>query len=70
MKRSLSMTTRGMIWTIGENDFWPETPMAGAAHYVSSDTPDAAPTFLVPDGQGDYREHAPMPRPKGRLGFR
>jgi hypothetical protein len=49
--------------------WWPESPMSGSAHYVSSDKPAPAPSLLVPDGHGGYREHQVIPKPRGRLGF-
>jgi hypothetical protein len=58
--------SRGIAW---DEDVWLAGPMSGAAHYVSSDKTDAPPVILVPDGAGDYREHAVTRRSSRRLGF-
>ena len=51
-----------------DEDFWVDGGSLGSVHDLSGDRPDDAPTILVPDGKGDYREHVAVPA-KRRLGF-
>lgn len=50
-------------------DWWDApVPMLGSVIDMPSEQPDAAPTLLVPDGHGGWREHQPEPK-RRRLGF-
>lgn len=61
------MANKPRAWEI---EWWDmPAPLSGAAQYVSSETTEAPPALLVPDGHGGWREHRPEPK-RRPMGFR
>jgi hypothetical protein len=57
-------TTSGIAY---DDDFWVDAGQLGSVHDLCGEGDDDEPAILVPDGNGDYREHRPETR--RRLGF-